>query len=119
MKKNLTTALRVLACAMPVALAGCYVVPATPYPYTTTIPANYDASFAAVSGAMRDQGLAITVEDPGRGVVSGVRDGVTVTGTLTRQADGSVRVQFDSQNSGRDPTLIDRVTGSYNRRMGR
>ena len=42
----------------------------------------------------------------------------TVTATLRHQADGSVRVQFDSSGM-RDPQLIDRVSRSYDQRMGR
>jgi hypothetical protein len=36
------------------------------------------------------------------------------------QADGSVRVQFDTSGAtASDPTLIDRITRSYNAYMGR
>jgi len=47
-----------------------------------------------------------------------MRDNSTVTANLSRQADGSVRVAFSAADA-RDPDLIDRITRSYNARMGR
>jgi hypothetical protein len=82
------------------------------------MPASFDRSFSAAAGAMRDEGLAITVEDRSTGSVVGTRDGGTVTASLRQQADGSVRVQFDSRAM-RDPDAITRVSGYYERRMGR
>jgi hypothetical protein len=41
-----------------------------------------------------------------------------LTASVLQQADGSVRVQFDA-NGPRDPALIDRVSRSYDSRMGR
>ena len=38
---------------------------------TATIPSNYDRSFTAAAGAMRDQGLAINIEDRATGNVMG------------------------------------------------
>jgi hypothetical protein len=118
---------RVTACAAALALAGCAyyvapdgtVAPYGTYPVTTTTPANFDQSFAAAVGALRDQGLTVTTEDRAAGNVIGTTgDGGSVTASLRRQADGSVRVQFDSRSL-RDPQLLDRVSRSYERRMGR
>ena len=82
-------------------------------------PASFERSFSAASGALRDQGLAISVEDRSAGrIVGAASGGGTVTATVRTQADGSVRVQFDS-NDVRDPTLIDRVLRGYEYRMGR
>jgi hypothetical protein len=67
---------------------------------------------------MRDQGLAITVEDRSSGTIVGKVENGTVTATVRQQADGSVRVQFDA-NGVRDPALIDRVSRGYDSRMGR
>lgn len=101
------------------ALPGCtYYVPA---PTTTVIPgapASFDRSFSAASGAMRDQGLSITSEDRNSGTIVGKIEGGTVTANVRQQADGSVRVQFDASGV-RDTGLIDRVSRSYDRRMGR
>nr|WP_087733191.1 hypothetical protein [Paraburkholderia piptadeniae] len=98
-------------------LAGCpyYAVP----PGTViTTPASFDRSFAAASGAMRDEGLSITVQDPASGTIAGGLDGATVTASVRQQADGSVVVQFNSRDA-RDPSLLDRISRSYDRRMGR
>jgi hypothetical protein len=109
------------ACVVVLALSGCayYVVPAgTPVPGGYAAPASFDRSFAATAGAMRDEGLAITLEDRNAGTVVGRLDGATVTANVRTQADGSVRVQFDSRDV-RDPALIERISRSYDRRMGR
>ena len=81
-------------------------------------PASFDRSFAAASGAMRDQGLTVTSEDRNTGTIVGKLEGGTVTASVRQQADGSVRVQFDASGM-RDPGVIDRVSRSYDRRMGR
>ena len=107
------------ACAALLALPGCtyYVAPGTPVPGYAN-PSPFERSFSAASGAMRDQGLAITVEDRASGTVVGRQGEGTVTATLRQQADGSVRVQFDSSGM-RDPQMLDRVSRSYDQRMGR
>ena len=102
-------------CAAVLALSGCYYVPPA---YPVQVPASFDRSFAAASGAMRDQGLAVNVEDRGSGTIVGTLGGATVTASVRQQADGSVRVQFDA-NGPRDPALIDRISRSYDGRMGR
>jgi len=43
-----------------------------------------------------------------------------VTANVRTQADGSVRVEFNTAGeTSRDPDLINRVSRSYDRRMGR
>jgi len=107
------------ACALIGSLAACtYYVPA---PTTTVVPgapASFDRSFSAASGAMRDQGLAISVEDRTGGRIVGKAGDGTVTANVRQQADGSVRVQFDASGV-RDSGLIDRISRSYDARMGR
>ncbi len=103
--------------AAALAMSGCAYYP-YPVPVSTSAPASFDRSFDAAAGAMRDQGLAISVEDRGSGTIVGRIGGGTVTASVRQQADGSVRVQFDA-NGPRDPALIDRVSRSYDSRMGR
>jgi hypothetical protein len=104
------------AFAAAMVLSGCaYYVP-TAYP--SSAPASFDRSFEAASGAMRDQGLSIGTEDPASGAIVGKSGGATVSASVRRQADGSVRVQFDADGP-RDPALIDRISRSYDMRMGR
>lgn len=69
---------------------------------------------------MADEGVVITTQDRNAGVVRGARDGINVTGYVRVQADGSVRVEFNTSGStSRDPSLIDRISRAYERRMGR
>ncbi|WP_236597415.1 hypothetical protein [Paraburkholderia kirstenboschensis] len=98
-------------------LAGCsyYAVPAGT---VVTTPASFDRSFAAASGAMGDENLALTVEDRASGIVAGVLGGSSVTATVRQQTDGSIIVQFNSSDA-RDPTLLQRISSSYERHMGR
>lgn len=101
------------------AVSGCtyYVPPPTPM-VVPGAPASFDRSFSAAAGAMRDQGLAITVEDRGSGTIVGKVGSGTVTASVRQQADGSVRVQFDASGVN-DSGLIGRVSNGYDRRMGR
>jgi len=99
-------------------LGGCVVYEPVPAGYGR--PASFDRSWNAAVGAMREQGVTITQEDRAAGIVRGTRGGINVTGTVRPQADGTVRVQFDTSGAtGSDPTLIDRITRSYQAFMGR
>ena len=102
-------------------MTGCTYYQTAPGIYSTTATTSkFDQSWSATVGALSDQGVRITSQDRGAGVVQGTRDGIEVTGNVRTQADGSVRVQFDTSGATkRDPTLIKRITGSYNSRMGR
>lgn len=115
MKRLLLTAALAVAAA---ASAGCVVY--EPVAVSRGQPASFDRSWNAAVGAMREQGVTITHEDRGAGVVRGVRGGIDVTGSVRPQADGTVRVQFDTAGAtAADPTLIDRITRSYQAFMGR
>ena len=99
-------------------LAVCVVY--EPVPVGHSRPASYDRSWNAAVGAMREQGVTISQEDRAAGVVRGSRGSINVTGSVQPQADGSVRVQFDTSGAtANDPTLIDRITRSYQAYMGR
>jgi hypothetical protein len=99
-------------------LGGCVVYEPVPAGYSQ--PASFDRSWSAAVGAMREQGVTITQEDRGAGIVRGTRGGINVTGSVRPQADGTVRVQFDTSGAtAADPTLIDRITRSYQAYMGR
>ena len=108
----------VIAIAM---LSACVYQTPAPGPYTTTSTVSkFDRSWSAARGALADQSVRLTSEDRGAGVIQGTSGGINVTGSVRQQADGSVRVQFDTSGATtQDPGLIDRITQSYNRRMGR
>jgi hypothetical protein len=112
------SALVAAAAVIVLALSGCtYYVPA-PGTVVPGAPASFDRSFSAAAGAMRDQGLAISVEDRSSGTIIGKAQTGTVTASVRQQADGSVRVQFDATGL-RDTDLINRVSRGYDQRMGR
>lgn len=110
-----------LACTAGFTLAGlggCVVAPyGTPVPVG---PSTYDRSFDAALGAMQGQGLSISSQDRGTGVVVGSRSGLTVSASVRPQPDGTTRVEFNQSGSqAQDPNLVQRVVADYHRRMGR
>jgi hypothetical protein len=95
-------------------LVGCtyYVAPGA--------PASFDRSWDAAVGALRDQGLDVISADRANGAAAGRRGQVDVTARVRTQADGSVRVEFNTPGSGApDRELMERVSRSYDIRMGR
>jgi len=101
-------------------ITGCTYYQTAPGVYTTTPPSKFDRSYAAAIGALEDQGVRITLEDRSAGVVEGNRSGIEVSANVRTQADGSVRVAFNTSGAtASDPELINQITQSYNRRMGR
>lgn len=108
----------VLVAAILVGVAGCVyqVVPAT---YSVPPPV-FDRSWNAAVGALQDQGVQIVLADRPNGMLRGQRGGIDVTASVRSQADGSVRVQFDTAGAtAQDPTLVQRISDAYDRRMGR
>ena len=119
MKTILLGALMVVALAVMTA-TGCTYYQVAPAVYATTPPTAFDRSWAATVGAFEDQGVLITMQDRGTGQVRGTIGGIDVTANLQTQADGSVRVELNTIGStARDPTLLQRIFTSYDRRMGR
>jgi hypothetical protein len=101
-------------------LGGCTYYQTAPGAYSTTPVSSFDRSWGAVQGAFADQGIPVTREDRAAGVVSGTRDGINVIASVRTQADGSVRVEFNtSGTTAKDPELINRMISAYNRNMGR
>ena len=102
-------------------LSGCYYpYPATPVSTGSTLQQRFDQSWSAAMGAMGDQGVYIDQQDRGAGVIRGSRNGIVVTATLFTRADDRIQVEFSQSGAtSNDPDLIERVTDSYNRRMGR
>ena len=97
------------------ALVGCVAYEPAPYQTVST----YDRAWAAAIGAMQDQGVAINDQDRATGVVRGSRGPMGVTAAVRTQADGRVRVEFNTTGTSADPGLVERISDSYNRRMGR
>ena len=97
------------------ALAACVVYEPAPY----QAPSTYDRAWAAAIGAMQDQGVAINEQDRAAGVLRGTRAAAGVTAVVRTRPDGRVQVEFNATGTSSDPGLVDRISDSYNRRMGR
>jgi hypothetical protein len=118
---------RVLSClALAGALAmlsACVAYTYPPVPVAAPQPSpqqRYEQSWAAAAGAMADQGVTITAQDRGAGVIRGARAGVPVTAAVSTQADGNVQVSFETVGAAeKDPGLTQRLRESFLRRMGR
>jgi hypothetical protein len=101
-------------------VAGCTYYQTVPGTYTTKPVGGFDRSWAAAVGALEDQGVRVTAEDRTAGIVRGTRDGINVNANVRTQADGRVRVEFNTSGAtGSDPELINRISQAYERRMGR
>ncbi|HEY1235354.1 MAG TPA: hypothetical protein VGH22_18385 [Candidatus Binatia bacterium] len=101
---------------MVVALTGC----ATNEPAAVPAPSTFDRSWSAALAAAQDEGVRITSEDRGSGVIRGFRNEQEVTINLRSQADGSVRIEISARGpKGSDPGLASRISRAYDRRMGR
>jgi len=116
-KMNLQLCRLAMVCAL-LSLGACVVYEPVPLSAQPTLQQRLDRSWAAAAGAMSDQGLTITSQDRGTGVIIGERGGITITATVEALADGRLQVKFASK--GADGTdLTQRVSDNYDRRMGR
>src|SRR5512135_1665531 len=108
-----------LLAALVLGPAGCTYYQTAPGVYAP-MPGAFDRSWSAAVGALEDEGVHIVNLDRSSGTASGSRGSIGVTARVRTQADGSVRVEFNtSGNTAADPTLIERITQRYNQRMGR
>ena len=102
-----------------VPLDGCTVYQTAPGVYAPAPPSTFDRAWEAARGAAADEGVTVTAEDRGHGVILGHRGAFDVQISLLNQADGSVRVSIKSKGpEAQDPTLNQRLVAAYNRRMG-
>lgn len=98
--------------------AGCVVY--DPYYAAPNPAATFDRSWSAAAGALSDQGLQITSQDRGSGVIEGRRGNITVKARVFTRADGSVQVEFNTSGSGTESqNLSAQVSRAYDARMGR
>lgn len=103
--------------AATIALSACVVY--EPVPAYQSPPA-FERSWAAAIGALQDQGVTIIEQNRATGTVRGTRGAIGVVASVGTQADGRVRVEFNTSGAtGSDPDLANRISASYNRRMGR
>ena len=101
------------------ALGGCVVYEPVPVSYASPTAA-FDRSWNAAVGAMQGEGVVIREQDRASGVVGGTLGATQVTARVTTQADGRVRVEFNTSGGGaQSQVLAERLSSSYDRRMGR
>jgi hypothetical protein len=106
-------AMFIVALAM---LAGCTVYE----PVAVPAPSAFDRSWNAALAGAQDEGVRITSENRGSGVILGSRGDQEVTINVQSQADGSARVEISARGpKGSDPGLAGRISRAYDRRMGR
>ena len=101
-------------------LSGCTYYGVSPGVSTTSPTNTFDRSWSAARNAMLEEGVRINQEDRSTGTLRGDRNGIQVAAYLRTQADGSVRVEFKTLGATTvDPQLIERISASYDRQMGR
>jgi hypothetical protein len=116
---------RALCFVFAFALAGCAAeepqAPPPPKPVPYYVPqSTFDRAWNAAQGAVQDAGVQLKSVDRATGLIRGSKDGIDVTVSVVRQADGTTRVQFDSKGpTERDAGLANRFSQAYERRMGR
>lgn len=109
--------LSVIAITAALALAACA---SEPEPQPVPVPSAFDRSFDAAVGAASDAGIQVRSADRATGRILGAKDGVEVTIAVTRQPDGTVRVEFDAPGGAQTgPKLSEQWYPAYQRRMGR
>ena len=84
-------------------LGACVVYEPVPVSSQPTLQQHFDRSWAAAAGAMSDQGLTITSQDRGSGLIQGERGGTTITAALQTLADGRIQVTFNSKGADSKP----------------
>jgi hypothetical protein len=131
MQPDLARARRLLglaAVATSVLTVGCVYAPYPYYPYgtqpatptTTVTPPSFDRSWDAALGAAADAGVQVTNADRSSGRISGTKAGAAVTIDVKPQTDNTLQVIFNAPTSQEtNPTLNERWTAAYQRRMGR
>lgn len=110
---------RAFCLCVAVLMAACVAYP-TGYETVAPVPANFDRSWEAARAAAADVGIQINAADYGQGRMQGSKGDAAVTIMLQRLADGRLEVSFNAPASKEvNPTLQDRWSAAYQRRMGR
>ena len=91
-----------------------------PVPTPASYGPSYDRVWESALGAAEDAGVRIFSSDRTTGIIQGVAGSTDVTISVRTQADGKIRVEFNSRGpKGEDADVNERLTVFYNRRMGR
>jgi len=83
-------------------------------------PDPLQQSWQAATGAISDVGLTLVTADQATGTIRGTKGRTEGIIAVRMRGDGRVGVEITSRDPDRvDPTLTERLTQAYNRRMGR
>lgn len=83
-------------------------------------PDPMQQSWQAATGAITDVGLTLVTADHATGTIRGTKGKTEGIIAVRMRGDGRVGVEITSRDPDRvDPTLTERLTQAYNRRMGR
>jgi hypothetical protein len=110
---------KLAACTIAAMLlvSACATYEPTPPTYPAPPPPSvFDRAWNAALGAAYDEGVQVTVQDRGSGLIQGTKGRTTVDISVRSQADGSVRVAINARGN---TALADQISQSYDRRMGR
>lgn len=100
-------------------LGSCVVYEPVPVSQPTA-QERFDRSWSAAAGAMSDEGVNVTSQDRGAGMIRGMRGSALVTASVRTLADGRIEVKFDAVGpTGSDTAFVHRLSERYDRRMGR
>ena len=108
---------RLVVVIATLSLGACVVYEAVPVAQPT-LQQRYERSWQAATGAMLDQGVAIVAQDRAGGIIRGERGGTTITAVVEARSDDRIQVTFNAKGAD-DGGLVQRVSDSYDRRMGR
>ncbi len=101
-------------------LGACVAYPVSYTAVPAPGPSTFDRSWDAALAAAGDSGVRVTSADRATGRITGQKGPAAVTIDIQSLPDGRVQVAFNAPGSTEtNPTLADRLSGAYNRRMGR
>jgi hypothetical protein len=107
-----------LLTALALLIQGCVVY--EPVHPVSPVPSTYDRAWDSAVRAAQDSGIRLTNVDRNAGLIEGSADGIAARISVTKQADGTTRVEMKLDGDlRRDPTLSSRFQATYNRYMGR
>ena len=118
---NLSQTRVIGVCAAVFALTGVILCSGCTYESPVVYhPSTFDRAWSAAIRAAQDEGVRISSEDRGSGIISGNRGRQEITIYVRTQAEGKVRLEFSVRGPREaDPGLADRISRAYNRYMGR
>jgi starvation-inducible outer membrane lipoprotein len=108
---------RLLLLLAALSLTACVVYEPMPVAQPT-LQQRYERSWAAATQAMMDQGVTVVAQDRVGGVIRGERGNTTITAIVEARSDDRIQVTFNAKGAD-DGGLVQRVSDSYDRRMGR